>query len=240
MQVGKILLRARWAIQRLKIRNQLNQITGNESGRQAKLSQHLHQQPGTVAAGALLQCQRLLAALHARLHANGVLNLLLQQLVQIDEEIDSMAFRAVDSFQQLAQPRSGSFALEKRQQVLGQHWFVFEGEKVGAWLDEEVERIDDCHVGDQIDGNAQLANLLGKNDPGLKVAVRVLLPIDEVVGRLDLERVTQDRCPTMRCRPQPHHLRPQRGRSFVAIVSLMIECDANCHAGILCNDDCVK
>jgi len=144
-----------------------------------------------------------------------------------------MPFRAINGLQKLTQPRSGSFAFQEGQQVLRQQGFVLERKLVGTWLDKEVERIDHCHVGDQVDRNAQLANFLGKDDSCLEVAVRVLLPIDEVIGRLNLERVTQDRRPAMRCRPQSHHLWPQRGRSSVAIVSLMIERDANCHACIL-------
>ena len=97
-----------------------------------------------------------------------------------------MPFRAINRLQKLTQPLARSFALEERQQVFGQISLVLERIEVGTWLDKKVERIDDCHVRDQINCDVELANVLRKDDPSLEVAVRILLPVDEVIRRLDL------------------------------------------------------
>jgi hypothetical protein len=41
------------------------------------------------------------------------------------------------------------------------------------------------HVGDDVDGDVQLADRLGEDDPGEVVAERVLLPVDEVLAPAD-------------------------------------------------------
>ncbi|MCY1244625.1 hypothetical protein D9M72_577140 [compost metagenome] len=62
----------------------------------------------------------------------------------------------------------------------------------GFFLDEEVEGVVDGHVGDQIDFDLQLRDRLWENITGEVVAVGILLEIDEVIGRRNLQRVTDD------------------------------------------------
>ena len=86
---------------------------------------------------------------------------------------------------------------------------VDERELLGRGVDEEVERVDHRHVGHQVDRDLQLARLLREHQPRDPVAVRVLLPVEEVLRRLDLERVALDRRAAMRGGPQPHLVRRQ-------------------------------
>ena len=78
-------------------------------------------------------------------------------------------------------------------EVLGERLGVGEADLFGVLLDEEVERIDHLHVGDQADGDRQAAGPRRKDEPGHEVAERVLLPVDEVVCGLDGQRVGLDR-----------------------------------------------
>ncbi len=48
-------------------------------------------------------------------------------------------------------------------------------------FDEEVERIVDRHVGDEIDLDLQLGHRLGKDEARQEIAVGILLDVDEVV-----------------------------------------------------------
>ena len=61
------------------------------------------------------------------------------------------------------------------------------------------------------------------HQPGQPVAVRVLLMIDEVSARGNLQRVGQDACAAVRSRPQPDDLRPERNRPVVAVMREMID-----------------
>ena len=90
-------------------------------------------------------------------------------------------------------------------------------------IDEEVERIDDRHVGQQIDRDAELGGTLGKHEPRQPIAVRVLLPVHEVLGRRDLQRIAADRGAGVRRRPQPNDLRPERNRAVIPIPGDMLE-----------------
>jgi hypothetical protein len=88
--------------------------------------------------------------------------------------------------------RSGPFAgfvdgAQVRLEIIGQRLGIGEGHGLGPVLDEEVERVDDLEVGDEADVDAELAGAGGKHQPGQEITERVLLPVDEVVGRLDLQ-----------------------------------------------------
>ena len=52
VQVGEVGGRARRAFQRLHVGRQLDQVAGDEARGEAEVAQHLHQQPGRIAAGA--------------------------------------------------------------------------------------------------------------------------------------------------------------------------------------------
>jgi hypothetical protein len=59
--------------------------------------------------------------------------------------------------------------------------------------------------------------------------MRVLLPIDEVLGRLERERVAVDGRAVVRRRPEPNDLRAQRDRPRVAVNRLMFQSNADSH-----------
>ena len=50
-------------------------------------------------------------------------------------------------------------------------------------LEEEVERVEHRHLGDQVHLDAQLVGLLREHEAREVVSLRVLLPVDEVLGR---------------------------------------------------------
>jgi hypothetical protein len=69
---------------------------------------------------------------------------------------------------------------------------VFEGKVLGELVHEEVEGVDHRHVGDQIDRDRKRFGFLREDEACHPVAEGVLLPVEEVAGRLDLERITED------------------------------------------------
>ena len=78
VQVGEVRFRARRAVERLHVGGELDQVAGNEARGQAEMAQHLHQQPGRVAARAGTLRQRFLRRLHARFHADHVADVRVQ------------------------------------------------------------------------------------------------------------------------------------------------------------------
>ena len=60
---------------------------------------------------------------------------------------------------------------------------IDEGKLLGIGLDKEIERIDHGHLGREIDLDAELGGLFRKDEARQPVAVRVLLPVDEMLRR---------------------------------------------------------
>nr|WP_295699208.1 hypothetical protein [Lapillicoccus sp.] len=92
-------------------------------------------------------------------------------------------------------------------EVGGERRLVGEGEPLGILLDEEVEGVDDHQVGDEADGDVELAHPLGEDEAREPVAEGVLLPVEEVAGRRDVEGVGLDRGAAVRGGAQPDHVR---------------------------------
>jgi hypothetical protein len=230
VQVGEIDLGAAGAVQALHVGRQLDQVARDEARRQAAVAQQLHQKPAGVAARAGAQRQRLLGRLHARLHADGVVDVLVHHLVQIDQEDDAASFGAVDLVQVGLHQRRGRLGDQVGRQLLFQLRRVGEGELLRVGLQEEVERVVDRHLGHQVDRHLELGGLFGKHQTGLVVGKRVLLPVDEVAHRLDLERVRNDVAAAVRRRAQADHLGPQRDRAVVFVVGDVVQGGVDGHS----------
>ena len=99
VQVGEVHLGAARAVERLLIGLQLNQITRHEAGRKSAMAQQLHQQPARIAARAAGVLQRLLGRLHAGFHADQVVDVVLQALVDADQKVDGALRPAVHASQ---------------------------------------------------------------------------------------------------------------------------------------------
>ncbi len=229
MQVGEVHLRAGGPLERLDVRFELNQVARNEARGKSEVAQQLHQQPARVAARAAAERERLLRRLDARLETDHVAHVLLQPLIQLDEELVRRLWLA---------RHLGEVGLEERRRrqlhEVGREFvqlpvLVFEREFLCVGLEEEIERIDDRHLRDQINLELQFPGALGEDDPGQPVRLRVLLPVDEVVGGGDAQRVREDRRARVRCRTQAHQLRAERDRPVVAVVRDVIERDVDAH-----------
>lgn len=61
------------------------------------------------------------------------------------------------------------------------------------------------------------------------VSLRILLPVAEVIGGRDTHRITDNFGSTVRRRPKPDHLRPQRNKSIVLIIGFVMNGDAYGH-----------
>ena len=101
--------------------------------------------------------ERLFAGLHAGLQADHVADLALQPLVEADQEIDGADLLARTPASSHAREfRPGGFGFEERAQLARERVVVGERIVLGARLEEKIERIEDRHLGDQIDFHEEL------------------------------------------------------------------------------------
>jgi hypothetical protein len=229
VKIGEVGDRPARSVETLDVRLELDQVARHETGGESQVTQQLDEQPGRIATRSRPERQRLFRRLDSRLQTDQVLDLLLQSQIDRDEKVDRRPRRPIDRPQVLreASPFVGPF--EKRTQLPFEPRFVGEGPVASRLFDEEVERIDHRHVGDQVDRDDELAGRLGKDESREEVPLRVLLPVDEMLLRNDSQRVARDRRPAMRRRPQANHLRSEHHRSVVAVARDMLERDANRH-----------
>src|ERR1035438_7186054 len=75
----------------------------------------------------------------------------------------------------------------------------------------------------------RLRGRLRENQPRKVVALRVLLPVDEVVLGKHFQRIGEDWRAAVRGRTQPDYMRSERYPPVVPVESLMMKCNVNGH-----------
>jgi hypothetical protein len=151
-------------------------------------------------------------------------------LVERDEKVDRRRRRhRSHRFEPFLHALPGGLDVEVRLEILPESALVGERKFLGLGLQEEIERIAYGHVGDEVDFDREPANLLRKDNACEEIAVRILLPVQEVAVGLDLQRVAQHRRMAVRRRAQPNDLRPHLRRAVVLVTSLVIQGDVQGH-----------
>ena len=69
-----------------------------------------------------------------------------------------------------------------------------------------------------------MPGLVGKHEPRQKIAVRILLPVDEMIFRFYPQRVACDGRAAVRCRTQTYDLRREGDQAIVVVDSLVMKC----------------
>jgi hypothetical protein len=132
-----------------------------------------------------------------------------------------------------ATARARRFQLAKGCDLLGERGVVGERPGLGLGLEEEVERIDHRHVGDQVDHDLEAVGLLREDEARQVIALGILLPVDEMLFGLDRQRIGQNGRPRVRRRTQPHDLRAERHGPVVSVGRSMMQRDLDAHADLL-------
>ena len=96
-------------------------------------------------------------------------------------------------------------------------------------VDEEIERVDRHHVGDEVDGDVECVRRFFKYRAGLIVAERVLLPVQEVATRFNRLAIGDNRCARVRRGAETDRLWPQFDLSVVAVARAVREGDSDAH-----------
>ncbi len=230
VKVGEVVVRAGRPVERDKVRLELDEIARHESRRQAQMAQDLRQKPARIAARARAALECLFRALHPRLHADDVFDLARQAVIEVDHEIDGPPGRSIDPMKKGLKPRPGGLGRPVEDEIGPEVLPILEGPGFRAFLDEEIERIVDRHVGDDVDLDLQLPDQLGKHIARQPVAVGVLLVIHEMIGRCHLERMRNDPRAAVRRGPETDDLRPERDRAVVSVVCEVMDGGSDGHA----------
>ena len=152
-----------------------------------------------------------------------------QLAVEIDDEVDGARLRPVEVFEKILKTRAGGLGRAVDDEVGLEVLAVVERPVLGGLLDEEIERVVDRHVGDDVDLDLELGDELREDIAGEPVAVQVLLVVHEMPGRRHLERVRDDAGAAVWRGPEPYNLRTQRHRPVVSIVGQVMDRGADGH-----------
>ena len=106
---------------------------------------------------------------------------------------------------------------------------IFERPRLRALLDEEIERIVDRHVGDDVDLDLQFVDEFREDVAREPVAVRILLMVHEMVGGRNLQRVRYDPGAAVGRGPEPDDLRAERDRAIVFVVREVMDRGSDRH-----------
>ena len=106
---------------------------------------------------------------------------------------------------------------------------VFERPDLRALFDEEIERVVDRHVGDDVDLDLQFVDEVGKDVAGEPVAVRILLVVHEMAGGRHFQRMRDDPGPAVGRGPQPDDLRPERDRPVIEVMRQVMDGGSDRH-----------
>ena len=220
---------SRGPVERRLIGRQLDQVSGHEPCGDAEMTQHMDQEPCAVATGSDAERQSLLRILYPRLHPDHVADVAREPTVEADQEIDAARPSTVDARQEFREQGPLFVCPQEGRDLLGQCGIIDEGHELRVGLEKKIEGIDDGHVRDEVDGDLETIRLFRDYDARDEIALRVLLPVQEMAMRFDLERIGQDRRARMRRRPEPNGLRPQRDRPVVAVEGTVAKRDMNAH-----------
>ena len=147
--------------ERLDVGLELNQIARDESRGQSQLAQDLHQQPGRIAAraAAALQASPPAFARPAPCRIRYSISWF-SRWIQIHQKIDRADFAHDRSNRPMPQQRARLLAAPETARCRGsarrRSW---NGILFGLGLEEEIERIDHRHFGDQIDDDPEVRHL---------------------------------------------------------------------------------
>ncbi|MFM7864475.1 MAG: hypothetical protein ACKPHU_09710, partial [Planctomycetaceae bacterium] len=102
---------------------------------------------------------------------------MLEENIEINEEGDGASGADIDAFTEIQKVGVIANGVQKGGEILSESRVVLKGKFGGFFFEEKVERVDDCHVGDEIDADLQFLGWFWKDDSGEVVAEGVLLPV---------------------------------------------------------------
>ena len=170
---------------------------------------------------ALRQC--FVRRLHARFHADGVGDVLLQYAIQLHQHVYRAPRRAVDGGKVFVEGGAMLRQDAEGSELARLFFLVLEGPAFRIGFDEEVERVVHRHFGDQVDLDPELARRVREYQPRLVVGLGILLPVEEMRRGQHAHRIRKNPGAAVGRRSQAHDLRTERHRPVVAVMRDVIQ-----------------
>ena len=114
-------------------------------------------------------------------------------------------------------------------QLVTQQRVVFEGILFRVFFHEKVKRIDHRHFGVEPYVDHELVHRFGENHPRDLIAERILLPMNLMIGGLDLHLIVMNWRSCMWRRVQPNDMRRHSDRTVIDITRVMFDTNVYCH-----------
>ena len=124
---------------------------------------------------------------------------------------------------------SGWLGLEIRPQFTGEGVVVGKRIVFCSRLQKEVERIENRHFRDQVHLDEKLRRGFGEDQARQIVSLWILLPVDEVVCRVDLQGLGENRGAAVRRGTEPDYLGAEVDPAVISIAGFMIQRNVNRH-----------
>ena len=119
--------------------------------------------------------------------------------------------------------------MEERGEFCFQQRVVAERDGFRVRLEEEVERVDRGHVGQEVHRDLEAGDAFGEDDASQELSLPILLPVHEMPGGFDPERVGQDRRAGVGRWTQPDRLRPKLDGAAVLVAGPVGQGDMQRH-----------
>ena len=193
------------------------------------MAQRLNQKPRRVAARPRTAPQRLFGCLNPWLHADDVTDPVAQLCVEVDEEVHGVGRFARNACEIFREQRRDRLGLQIRREFVGEISRILKRKCFCVRLDEKVERIDHRHIGDVIYLDLEFERRFGKHEAREPIPLRILLPVDEVLLRQNLQRIAGYARTGVWRGPQPDDLRPEADRLVVPIMCDVMQGDGDGH-----------
>ena len=205
------------------VRSQLHQVPRDEACRQPEGPKQLHQQPRRITARSGLLPQRLFTGLHSVLQPCHVADPVAYPSGQVSHERDGVLRIRWNLRQECFKSRPPRPKVAIRLEIMRQLRRILKRKGLESRIQKERKWIDGAHVRHQRHVHHQLGGLARKDHPRQVIAKRVELPVQDVVGRSQLQRIAGNGCLAVRRRTKLDDLRTERDCPFVAIRRSMMQ-----------------
>ena len=162
-------------------------------------------------------------------HPGHVADFVPDPLIQADEKIYRVLPVSGETLNQRPQERSGRVGRAVGLEILGHLRGIVKRVGFESRFQKKCERIDGSQVRNQVYLNGKLGRPVRKKDPGEMIRMRVELPVANVIGGSNVERVAEDGRAAVWGRAQLYDLGAERNGLVISIPGPVMHCNLYTH-----------
>ena len=100
---------------------------------------------------------------------------------------------------------------------------------LGILFNEEIERVNDRHFGDEVYRDGKLAGFFREDESRQPVTIGILLPVEKVLLWFHCERIAFDWRAAVSSRAQADFVRRKIDRAVKLVVGFVVKGNSDCH-----------